>query len=103
MEKAYGLIKNTDVLCELTACQITQSFRPIQIESICRRQFKCGSNHRVCLLWGRQHSGKRRKCCLPAFSPFPTMFLNAFLVMVVKTQALRGKESKKVKKIQAWK
>ena len=22
----------------------------------------------------RKHCGERRKCCLPAFSPFPTMF-----------------------------
>ena len=27
---------------------------------------------------GRKHCGKRRKCWLPAFSPFPTMFLKDF-------------------------
>ena len=28
----------------------------------------------------RKHSGKRRKCWLPAFSPFPTMFsIGSFL------------------------
>ena len=26
----------------------------------------------------RKHCGKRRKCWLPAFSPFPTMFSKAF-------------------------
>ena len=26
---------------------------------------------------GRKHCGKRRKCWLPAFSPFPTMFSKA--------------------------
>ena len=27
----------------------------------------------------RKHCGKRRKCWLPAFSPFPTMFSKAFI------------------------
>ena len=27
---------------------------------------------------GRKHCGKRRKCWLPAFSPFPTMFSKGF-------------------------
>ena len=29
--------------------------------------------------------GKRRKCWLPAFSPFPTMFSKGFFVRVVKS------------------
>ena len=29
--------------------------------------------------------GKRRKCCFPAFSSFPTMFYNSFYSRVVKT------------------
>ena len=37
-------------------------------------------------LWkGRKHCGKRRKWWLPAFSPFPTMFLKAFLYRVVES------------------
>ena len=28
--------------------------------------------------WSRKHCGKRRKCWLSAFSPFPTMFQKAF-------------------------
>ena len=31
-----------------------------------------------------KHCGKRRKCCLPAFSPFPKMFSKAFFFSVVK-------------------
>ena len=34
---------------------------------------------------GRKHCGKRRKCCLPAFSPFPTMFSKGFFYRVVKS------------------
>ena len=34
--------------------------------------------------WIRKHCWKRRKCWLPAFSPFPTMFLKAFQSRFVK-------------------
>ena len=34
---------------------------------------------------GRKHCGKRGKCWLPAFSPFPTMFSKAFIFRVVKS------------------
>ena len=33
-----------------------------------------------------KHCGKRRKCWLPAFSPFPTMFSKGFLYRVVKSR-----------------
>ena len=39
-----------------------------------------------CFGKGRKHCGKRRKCWLPAFSPFPTMFSKAFFLRVVKSQ-----------------
>ena len=32
---------------------------------------------------GRKHCGKRRKCWLPAFSPFPTMFSKGFLLQAI--------------------
>ena len=35
---------------------------------------------------GRKHCGKRRKCWLPAFSPFPTMFSKGFLYRVVRSR-----------------
>ena len=34
---------------------------------------------------GRKHCRKRRKCWLPAFSPFPTMFSKGFFFRVVKS------------------
>ena len=40
----------------------------------------------ICLAKGRKHCWKRRKCCLPAFSPFPTMFSKAFFFRVVKSR-----------------
>ena len=35
---------------------------------------------------GRTHCGKRRKCWLPAFSPFPTMFSKGFYFWGVKSR-----------------
>ena len=46
----------------------------VEIESICKRENKCDKKLEICLGNGRKHCGKRRKCWLPAFSPFPTMF-----------------------------
>ena len=34
----------------------------------------------------KKHCGKRRKCWLPAFYPFPTMFSKGFLYRVIKRQ-----------------
>ena len=34
----------------------------------------------------RRHCGKVRKCWLPAFSPFPTMFYKGFFFWVVKSR-----------------
>ena len=33
-----------------------------------------------------ENTGKRRKCWLPAFSPFPTMFSKGYLYRVIKSQ-----------------
>ena len=35
---------------------------------------------------GRKHFGKRRKCWLTAFSPFPTKFSKGYFLRVVKSQ-----------------
>ena len=37
------------------------------------------------LSYDRKHCGKRRKCWLPAFSPFPTMFSKGFFPQCVKS------------------
>ena len=34
----------------------------------------------------RKQCGKRRKCWLPAFSPFPTMFSKGYPFRVIKSQ-----------------
>ena len=40
---------------------------------------------------GGKHSGKRRKCWLPAFSPFPRMVSKALRFRVIKTRDCAGK------------
>ena len=47
---------------------------------------KCCSKHYFSLAFGRKQCGKRRKCWLPAFSPFPTMFSKGFFFRVVKSR-----------------
>ena len=69
-----------------------QNFKLVQIESICRRQNKCNPNIEICFENGRKHCGKRRKCWLPAFSPFPTILSKAFFLRVVKMSGFCGKE-----------
>ena len=64
----------------------TTNFRPVQNKILCRQQNKCDSKVELCLGKGRKLCGKRRKCWLPAFSPFPTMFSTAFFLRVVRSQ-----------------
>ena len=79
----YPAKKATVVVKALTLYQTT-NFEQYQIESICRRQDKCDSKIKKCFAKGRKHFGKRRKCRLPKFSPFPKMFSKAFFFRVVK-------------------
>ena len=44
----------------------------------------------ICFGKGRKQFGKRRKCWLPAFSPFPKMFSKASFFRVVKSRAYLG-------------
>ena len=63
----------------------TSKFRQIQIQSICRRQNKSNQKIEICFKKGRKLCERRRKCWLPAFSPFPTMFSKGSCHMVVKS------------------
>ena len=47
-----------------------------------------------CFGKGRKHCGKRRKCWLPAFSPFSTMFSKVFFHRVVTKSGLCSKDYK---------
>ena len=48
------------------------------------RQINCDSKIEMCVAMGRKHFGKRRKCWLPAFSPFPYMFSKGSFLRVIK-------------------
>ena len=61
-------------------------FRLVEIQTICRRQNKCYLTTEFLSGIGTKHCGKRRKCCLPAFSPFPTMFSKGFIFKILKSQ-----------------
>ena len=60
--------------------------RLVQTESICRRQNKCYLQTEIHFGMCKKHCGKRRKCWLPAFSPFPSIFSKGFLFTVVKSR-----------------
>ena len=48
---------------------------------------KINATEKFTLVLGRirKHCGKRRKCWLPAFSPFSTMISNGFLYRIIKS------------------
>ena len=48
-------------------------------------------NIKVVFSLDRKHCGKRRKCWLPAFSSFPTMFSKGFFLQCVKSRHCVGK------------
>ena len=58
----------------------------IQNESTCIRQNNSDLKIEICVGESRKHCGKRRKCWLPAASPFPTIFLKAFFSRGVKSR-----------------
>ena len=67
LERTIGevLVRETPRICKC--------FQFRQIESSCRWQDKCDWKTEICF-WNDRKRGKRRKCWLPAFSPFPTIF-----------------------------
>ena len=62
------------------------------LQQYCFHPSNCDWNIGICLGKGRKHCGQRRKCCLPAFSPFHRMFSKSFF-KVVKSLHCMGKGS----------
>ena len=62
-----------------------EHFVQVRIQSSCRRHFQCGSHDGISFWWIRKHSGKKRKYCQVAFSPFQNMFSNVCFARDVKT------------------
>ena len=67
-------------------CFVEQMCLLLQIQSICRRKNKWDSKVEIWFEKNRKHFGERRKCCLPAFSPFPTLFSKGIFLRVVKSR-----------------
>ena len=63
-----------------------QNFRLVQIQNIYIQQNNSDSKIEIYFGKSRKHCGERRKCWLPAFSPFPTVFSKAFFSRGVKSQ-----------------
>ena len=62
------------------------------MESIYSQQNKCERKNLLWEVWKYgKHYGKRRKCWLPAFSHFPTMFSKGFFLKVIKSWDCVGK------------
>ena len=55
-----------------------------KLKAFCRWQNKHNLKTQILVKSGRKHCGKRRKCWLPAFSHFLTMFSEGFFFRVVK-------------------
>ena len=80
---------NTSILFQMSNlfnCTRGQNFRFSQIRSICTRQNNSDSKIEIYSGNNRKHCGKRRKCWLPAFSPFSTMFSKAFFSRGVRSR-----------------
>ena len=86
-KQVYNWSKNTDTdYIPLNSLPSDKIWTLIKIESICRQPNNSDSKIKICFRKSRKHCGKRRKCWLPAFSPFPTMFSKAFFSRGVKSQ-----------------
>ena len=57
-----------------------------KLKGIADDKIKETENFEICFVKDRKHCGKRRKCWLPAFSPFPTMFSRGFFLRGVKSR-----------------
>ena len=63
---------------------MTKSLDWSKLEAFADNKDKCESKIEICFRKSRKHCVKKRKCWLPAFSPFPTMFSKGFFFKVVK-------------------
>ena len=56
----------------------------------------------IWFVMGGKHCGKRRKCWLAAFSPFPTMFSKGFFPSVIKSRDCMVKSKYKQNEIRMF-
>ena len=63
-----------------------KSLRWSNLEAFADDKVNVIKNLKIAFDKARKHCRKRRKCWLPAFSPFPTMFSKCFFFKVVKSE-----------------
>ena len=71
---------------ELTLYQTETILHRSKLKTLAGDRINVDSKFEICFGNDRKHCEKRRKCWLPAFSPFPTMFSKAVLSRVVKSR-----------------
>ena len=54
-----------------------------KLKAFAQRQDKHDKKIEICFCEGGKHCGKRRKCCLEAFSPFPALFSKGIFLRTV--------------------
>ena len=88
-------LQTYDYSCLAGNCSLKSHFNSLpndrildwsKLKAICSRQIKCNSEPEICFGKGRKYCGKRRKCWLLTFSPFPTMFSKGLFVRVVQSR-----------------
>ena len=83
-------VENTVGKGEIARCEqfllFPQSFQKACFPGASKGVIVWESKIEICFGKGRNHPGKRSKCWLPAFSPFPTMFLEGFKYRVVTSR-----------------
>ena len=62
-----------------------QNFRQSKLRTVSDDKINVVEKIEICFEKGRKHCGKRRKCWLPAFSPFSTMISKGFFHRIVKS------------------
>ena len=65
-----------------------------KLKAFADNKINVNKKNKIWFMKGRKHCGKRRKCWLPAFSPFSTMFSKGFFSQSRLKLGLCGKELK---------
>ena len=73
-----SLMENQDWLCRVKSLKSNKILDWSKPRALADDETGFDRKTDICFGNGRKHSRKRRKCWLPAFSPFPTMFSRLF-------------------------
>ena len=80
-DNQFGLVYSKPALQRQAFLTFYRKKKKLKIESICREEIKCRPDNNFCRRSDGKLCKKRRKCWLPAFSLFPTMFSKGFMLL----------------------